>query len=193
METWQIVLATLAGAVTLKIAGVALISGFRWHRITTATCAAWHCLVSSGAAERMQCVIHMPAAPVKPERSTEPLRILALLQRESRLVDLLMEDLTGCDDAQLGAGVRDVLAKARKTLREHVELEACMAGLENDPITVPAGFAPGSIVLTGQVTGEPPFQGTLRHPGWRVKDFKLPEPLKGQDGWVIGPAEVEVG
>lgn len=193
METWQVVLATLAGAVALKLAGVALISGFRWHRVATATCAAWHSLVSPGTAERLKCVIHTPPEPAKPARSTEPLRILALLQRESRLVDLLMEDLTGCDDAQIGAGVRGVLAKARATLREHVDMEPCLAGQENDRVTVPAGFEPGSIVLTGQVTGEPPFQGTLRHPGWRVKDFRLPEPLKGNDGWVIGPAEVEVG
>lgn len=193
MEIWQVALITLALAITLKMVVVLVISGFRLDRISTAACVAWHSLATPGTAERLAKTVHAEPEAAKPARSTEPLRLLALLQREARLVDLLLEDLSGCDDAQVGAGVRGVLGKARAAMLEHLKLEPCLPGQENDKVTVPPGFAPGSITLTGQVAGNPPFQGILKHPGWKVKDYTLPEPLKGQDGWVIVPAEVEVG
>ena len=193
MENWQVALITLASVIILKVVAVLLVSGFRWNRITTAACVGWHSLATTGTAERLAKVVHGESEPAKPARSSEPIRLLALLQRDSRLVDLLLEDLSGCDDAQVGAGARGVLVKARTTMLEHLKLEPCLPGQENDKVTVPSGFAPGSITLTGQVTGNGPFQGILRHPGWKVTDCTLPEPLKGQDGWVIVPAEVEVG
>lgn len=193
MEIWQVVLLTVVAAATLKVVLVLLVSGFRLDRIRTSVCVSWHALATPGAAERLAKVVHQEPEPAKPARSTEPLRLLALLQRESRLVDLLLEDLSGCPDAQVGAGARGVLAKARAAMLEHVKLEPCLPGEENARVTVEPGFAPGSITLTGQVSGSPPFQGILRHPGWKVADYQLPEPLKGQDGWVLVPAEVEVG
>jgi hypothetical protein len=42
------------------------------------------------------------------------------------------------------------------------------------------------------VTGDPPFRGTLKHHGWRVKGYKLPKPPEGQDDLVVAPAEVEI-
>src|SRR5262245_25088825 len=45
-----------------------------------------------------------PPKPVKP--SGAPLRLLAVMQRESRLVDFLLDDLSGADDAQVAAAVR---------------------------------------------------------------------------------------
>src|SRR4030095_10023213 len=42
-----------------------------------------------------------------PTRS-DALTLLATLQREARLIDFLMEDLAGYDDAQIGAAARDV-------------------------------------------------------------------------------------
>src|SRR4051794_37026728 len=50
-----------------------------------------------------------PAAPPKP--ALDPLQLLAILQREGRLVDFLMEDLQGIPDAQVGAAVREVHQK----------------------------------------------------------------------------------
>ena len=57
---------------------------------------------------------------------------------------------------------------------------------------VPAGFDPSAIRLTGNVTGQPPFQGTLQHHGWRVKEIKLAPPPEGQDQFIVQPAEVEL-
>jgi hypothetical protein len=46
--------------------------------------------------------------------------------------------------------------------------------------------------LTGNVTGQPPFTGTLQHHGWRVKEIRLAPPAAGQDEFVLTPAEVEL-
>src|SRR5262245_3785422 len=40
--------------------------------------------------------------------SGEPLRLLALLQREGRLLDFLLEDIQGYGNDQIGAAVRDI-------------------------------------------------------------------------------------
>jgi hypothetical protein len=135
----------------------------------------------------------VPPEPGKgPKLSGEPLRLLALLQRESRLLDFLLEDVAGAPDDQLGAGVRDIHGKARTVLREHLVLEPVLAGSEGDTVTVPAGFDPSAIAVTGNVTGQPPFKGTLLHPGWRVKEYKLAAPPQGQDELVVAPARVEL-
>src|SRR5262249_52266628 len=49
-----------------------------------------------------------PVEPPKPPKpSGAPLRMLALLQAEARLVDFLMEDIGGAADAQIGQAVRE--------------------------------------------------------------------------------------
>jgi hypothetical protein len=142
---------------------------------------------------RKQAVDHKPTAPPPPPKpSAEPLRLIALLQREGRLVDFLLEDLEGIPDAQVGAGVREVHRKCRKLLQEHLVLEPVMGQNEGDQATVPAGFDPSEVRLTGNVTGQPPFTGTLQHRGWRVKEIRLAKPPAGQDEFVIMPAEVEL-
>ena len=131
-----------------------------------------------------------PAGPAKP--SGAPLRFLALLQREARLVDFLLEDVQAYSDAQIGAAVRDIHRKARQALQEHLVLEPILPGQEGEKATVPPGFDPSAVRLTGNVTGQPPFNGTLQHHGWRVKEIKLAPPAAGQDEFVLTPAEVEL-
>ena len=131
-----------------------------------------------------------PAAPPKP--SGEPLRLLAVLQAEARLVDFLMEDLSGASDQQIGMGVREVQKKAAATLKKHVTFEPVMGGTEGDRVTVAKGFDPSAVRLTGNVTGDAPFTGELQHAGWRVKQYTLPAVADGQDAMVVQPAEVQV-
>jgi hypothetical protein len=132
-----------------------------------------------------------PAGPPKP--SGAPLRLLALLQREGRLLDFLMEDVQAYNDAQIGAAVRDIHRTCRKALQDHLVLEPILNDAEGSTITVPAGFDPSAVRLTGNVTGQPPFRGALRHHGWRVREVKLAPPPSGQDEFVVQPAEVELG
>lgn len=135
-----------------------------------------------------------PPAAEPPKRTDREgaLLLLNLLQREGRLVDFLQETIDGYDDATVGVAVRDIHRGCRKVLEEHLALEPILEGVENDPVVVPKGFDPGHIRLVGQVNGDPPFRGVLRHHGWRVAKVALPEVADGIDHTVVAPAEVEV-
>ncbi|HEY1376982.1 MAG TPA: DUF2760 domain-containing protein, partial [Gemmataceae bacterium] len=117
---------------------------------------------------------------------------LALLQREGRLLDFLMEDVQVYNDAQIGAAVRDIHRTCRKALQDHLVLEPVLSDAEGSEVTVPTGFDPSAVRLTGNVTGQPPFRGTLKHHGWRVRGLNLAPPPGGQDEFVVQPAEVEL-
>jgi hypothetical protein len=131
-----------------------------------------------------------PTGPPKP--SGEPLRILALLQAEARLVDFLMEDISGAADAQIGQAVRDIHRKAQQALRQHLTIETVLPAAEGEQVTVQPGFDPSAVRVVGNVTGQPPFTGELQHPGWRVKEIRLPTKAEGQDLFVLQPAEVQL-
>ncbi len=120
------------------------------------------------------------------------LALLALLQREGRLVDFLREPLDGFSDADIGAAARDVHRGCKKVLEQHLSMEPVMPGAEETKVSVPKGFDPAEIRLVGEAKGEPPFSGTLRHHGWRVTEAKLPSLAEGVDRNVIAPAEVEL-
>jgi len=120
------------------------------------------------------------------------LAMLALLQREGRLVDFLREAIDGFSDAEIGAAARDVHRGCRKVLDQHLAFEPVMPGSEEAQVSVPKGFDPAEVRLIGEARGEPPFRGTLRHHGWRVVDAKLPALADGVDRTVIAPAEVEL-
>lgn len=120
------------------------------------------------------------------------LHLLCLLQREGRLVDFLEEDLGPYDDAQIGAAVRSIQENCQKSLKEYLALTAVIDQEEGEEVTVPAGFDANAIKLTGRVSGEPPFKGTLQHRGWQISTFSLPELSGTQDPKVIAPAEVEI-
>jgi hypothetical protein len=120
------------------------------------------------------------------------LQLLALLQREGRLVDFLREPIDGYDDATVGAAVRDIHRGCKKALDEHFTLEPVMGGAENERVSVALGFDAQRIRLVGEVKGQPPFSGTLRHHGWAVTKIKLPTVTGTVDHTVVAPAEVEI-
>lgn len=128
----------------------------------------------------------------KARPSGEALRLLALLQREGRLLDFLLEDIQAYGNDQIGAAVRDIHKSCTKAIKDHLVLEPVLKDAEGATVQVPAGFDPSAIRLTGNVTGQPPFRGTLQHHGWRVKELKLAAPAEGQDEFVLQPAEVEL-
>ena len=109
--------------------------------------------------------------------------MLALLQRDGRLIDFLAEDISAYPDAQLGAAVRKIHETCRQVLDHYVKLEPIMNSEEDQPVTVQAGFDPAAIKLIGNVAGEPPMRGLLRHKGWRVKEVNLPRCRKAPVGW----------
>ncbi|MBI3784096.1 MAG: DUF2760 domain-containing protein [Deltaproteobacteria bacterium] len=137
------------------------------------------------------------AAPTAEERpgATDPapaLQLLALLQQEGRFVDFLQEEIEPYSDAQVGAAVRAIHSGCRKALRDRIELQRVLEGDDGSPVTVAAGFDPAAIRLTGNVSGEPPFRGTLQHGGWRASKVALPQSTGVHDATIIAAAEVEV-
>jgi hypothetical protein len=145
------------------------------------------------------------AAPPPPVARPEPVKVkaadqhrdgalalLALLQREGRLVDFLREPIDGFSDEEIGAAVRDIHRGCKKVLDDYLVLEAVMPGDEDDEVAVPRGFDPAEVRLIGEVAGEPPFKGVLRHHGWRAAEVRLPSLSEGVDRHVVAPAEVEL-
>jgi hypothetical protein len=64
------------------------------------------------------------------------LALLALLQREGRLVDFLREPLDGFGDADIGAAARDVHRGCAKVLAQHLTLEPVMPGEEEAKVAL---------------------------------------------------------
>lgn len=148
----------------------------------------WKVLTDPDYARKVE-TLEAPAAP-----STVDLRVLAILQRDGRLVDFLREHLDGYSDAQIGAAVRDIHRGCRKALDQYIALEPILPGAEDSEVTIEAGFDPNRVRLTGNVTGAPPFRGILKHPGWLVGSVQLPARLGDREGGadVIAPAEVQI-
>lgn len=132
-------------------------------------------------------------APVLREATPEAaLQLLAIFQREGRFIDFLEEDVASFSDAEIGAAARVVHGGCKKALREHLVLEPVRAEAEEARITLEKGFDASAVRLSGNVAGEPPFVGTLRHRGWRAKSITLPKLAQGHDANVIAQAEVEL-
>jgi Domain of unknown function (DUF2760) len=120
------------------------------------------------------------------------LQMLALLQRDGRLIDFLAENISAYPDAQLGVAARTIHENCRQVLDQYVKLEPIVNSEEDQPVTVPAGFDTAAIKLIGNVAGEPPIRGVLRHKGWRVKEVNLPPLSQATGRMVVAPAEVEL-
>jgi hypothetical protein len=129
--------------------------------------------------------------PKPPPPTDAALQLLALLQREGRLVDFLEEDVASFTDADIGAAARVVHTGCRKALREHVKLEPVRVEEEGAKVTLDGGKSQG-VKLTGNVQGSGPHTGTLRHRGWRATDVNLPTGVAGYDARIVAEAEVEL-
>jgi Domain of unknown function (DUF2760) len=132
------------------------------------------------------------AKPVPQIRASDgALQILGILQRDSRLIDFLMEDIGGYSDEQVGAAVRNLHDQSRESLNRYMHLTPVIDGVEgtftkldtNDPATVKLL---GNVPAKGKAPG-----GILRHKGWRAEKIDLPS-LTPSTNSIIAPAEVEV-
>jgi hypothetical protein len=137
-------------------------------------------------------VIPIKATPApKPQSGPNDgaVQILSVLQRDARLVDFLMEDISAYSDEQVGAAVRDVQLQSRQTLERYLKLQPVIDGVEGD-FTKTEGLAAASVKLVGNV---PPSGkaagGVLRHKGWKAEKVDLPTLPPGN---ILAPAEIEV-
>lgn len=143
-----------------------------------------------------------PIKPVAPEKPAAPpppifkpadgaLQMLGILQRDSRIIDFLMEDITSYDDEQVGAAVRAMQISARDALVRYVSLSPVIDGVEGT-FTKPPSKDPSTVKYLGNVPATGAEGGTLRHRGWRATSVSLPPLNPKQDTAVIAPAEIEV-
>jgi hypothetical protein len=133
------------------------------------------------------------AQPNTADTSDRAVQMLSLLQREGRFIDFALEDLATYSDAQIGAAARDVHAGCRRVLERYVTLEAILPGREGEAVTLGQNepIDPVAFHLVGNVAGQPPFRGTLLHPGWRASRVQLPS-LATTGRTIVAPAEIEL-
>ena len=134
-----------------------------------------------------------PAAPPPAERPTADgaLQLLGILQRDSRLVDFLMEDIKSYSDDQVGAAVRELHDQCRDAVARYVTLQPVIDGVEGTFVKAPSSD-PNVVKFIGNVPAKPPAGGTLRHKGWRATKIDLPALAAKQDAAVLAPAEIEI-
>ncbi|MEH0741312.1 DUF2760 domain-containing protein [Vibrio cholerae] len=120
------------------------------------------------------------------------MQLLSLLQQEARLIDFLKEDVSAFSDEDVGAAARVIHSGGQKVLAEYMTLEPIRQEEEESRITVEEGFDPQKVRLTGNVTGQAPFHGTLVHKGWKASAMTLPKLADHYDASIIAPAEVEL-
>ncbi len=120
------------------------------------------------------------------------LHSLSVLQREGRLLDFFDEDLSNYEDGQIGAAVRSIQEDCKKTIKKYIDLKPVISGDEGDSITIDEGFDIDAIKLVGNVSGKPPFQGIIKHPGWKAGKKDVPKLSDIQDPGIMTPAEVEI-
>lgn len=124
------------------------------------------------------------------EKTPDAVQLLNTLQEKGRLIDFLMEDIKGYDDAQVGAAVRNIHSGCRQVLSEHFPLAPVVREAEGDKYKVDENFDPASVKLTGNIGKKPPFDGVVRHSGWKVTEIKLP--VRPSAGRIVAQAEVEI-
>ena len=120
------------------------------------------------------------------------IHLLSVFQREGRLVDFLSENLDDYEDSQIGAAVRNIHENCKKTINKYMTLKAIIDQNEGEDVNIEPGFDPNTIKLVGNVAGEPPFKGVLRHRGWQVTKLDLPKLSDAGKLQAISPAEVEI-
>lgn len=118
--------------------------------------------------------------------------LLTRLQREGRLMDFLAEDLDAYEDAQIGAAARSVHAGCRRVVEKLLAPRPVMTEGEAAAVTLDEHYDAAAVTLTGRVGERPPFQGVVRHAGWRATRIEIPLLAEETDPAIIAPAEVEV-
>jgi hypothetical protein len=135
-----------------------------------------------------------PKAPAPVAQAGDgAVQMLAVLQRDSRLVDFLMEDISGASDDQVGAAVRMMHEQSKQTLQRYVTLVPVIDGVEGTYTKLGGTKDPAAVKLIGNVPadGKAPG-GTLRHKGWRAEKLSLPVLNPRHDLSIVMPAEIEV-
>lgn len=180
-------------------------------RIGLAFRAFWASLLDATAATAVERALEHPSAeagepkpnarltpPTPPEKSQKPagrsdaLTLLATLQREARLIDLVQEPLSSYGDAQVGAAARQVLQDTQKVLKRLFDIEPIEAAEEGTVVRLPEQASRGAYSFTDGAAVSPGGSARIVHGGWRANRVQVPiwtgEP---SEAMILTPAEVE--
>jgi hypothetical protein len=176
-------------------------------RISLAFRAFFSILGGSLAADIAQAFGYTKAATEKPasEPAKEPalkpadgaLQLLGILQRDARLLDFFLEDISGYSDDQVGAAVRNVHAQCQQSLRKYFRFAPVIDGVEGTYAKPESAGQLAKDAAAIKFVGNLPAQGkpaggTLRHKGWRADSVMLPAMNPKQTTAILAPAELEV-
>lgn len=129
-----------------------------------------------------------PPAPPAPVRS-DAVTLLAALQREARLVDLIHEDLDRYSDEQVGAAARPCLKHCATVLDRLLGPKPLLEAGEGETVEVAGDASPLRFQWVGEGTAA---TGKLVHHGWRASKVELPAWTgRDEDANVITPAQVQ--
>ncbi len=120
------------------------------------------------------------------------LHSLSVLQREGRLLDFFDEDLSLYEDEQIGAAVRSIQEDCKNAVKKYIDPKPVIDSEEGEKVTIEAGFDIDAVKLVGNVAGQPPFEGVLKHRGWKAGKKDVPKLSDIQDPGIMTPAEVEI-
>lgn len=135
-----------------------------------------------------------PAEEKPPQQAAAPARdpaltLLATLQRESRFVDLVQEDLGQYSDAQVGAAARPCLKQCAETLQRLMAVAPLVDSREGETIEVGPQSSPARYQWIGEGSSG---RGKLLHHGWVAGKVELPEWTgDAADVRVIAPAQIQ--
>ncbi len=128
------------------------------------------------------------SAAAKPARDPS-VTLLAALQREARLIDLVREDLAKYSDAQVGAAARPCLQQCAGVLDRWFALEPLLEASEGDSVEVPSDASPIRYQWVGESSAA---TGKLVHHGWQATKVELPRWTGDDaDANVVAPAQVQ--
>jgi hypothetical protein len=137
------------------------------------------------AAAPSAATVTKPAAPSRSDAIT----LLAALQREARLIDLIQENLSAYSDAQVGAAARPCLTQCAATLNRLISIKPLIAAADGDLVKVPENATPSRYTWIGEGSGT---EGKLIHHGWEAAKTELPQWTgASEDAHVIAPAQIK--
>ncbi|MCO8121665.1 DUF2760 domain-containing protein [Stieleria sp. TO1_6] len=146
--------------------------------------------IAGAPSEPVKRISEPPAKPVPkaPDRESA-ITLLATLQREARLVDLIQENLEQYTDAQVGAAARPCLQQCAGVLDRVLGLKPLVEATEGQPVEVGDNPSPTRYQWIGEATAS---SGKLVHHGWQASEVKLPT-WTGQpaDANIVAPAQIQ--
>ncbi|WDQ18473.1 DUF2760 domain-containing protein [Rhodopirellula sp. P2] len=149
-------------------------------------------LASQSAAESTPAVVEQKPLgdALRESGQSDAITLLAALQRDARLVDLIHENLDQYGDDQVGAAARPCLKQCRQTLDRLLGIVPLVEVSDGQVLPVDVSTSSARLRWVGESSGA--SQGKVVHHGWVATQVQLPAwSGSADDALVIAPAQVQ--